>query len=95
MPVVCEGFQESLDDGSLSREPEGLQVEPQGLVDAKPLEGERAAKIDPTTSFSTLLTHRCFGENEISTSQVSNTRPAGQIRPVASFSLAPDGLKDT
>lgn len=43
MPVVCEGFQESLDDWSLPRKPEGLQVEPQGLVNTKPLEGECAA----------------------------------------------------
>jgi len=28
------------------------------------------------------------------TAQVSNTRPAGQIRPAASFYVAPDGLKD-
>lgn len=44
MPVVCEGFQESLDDRSLSRKSEGLQVEPQGLINTKPLEGECAAK---------------------------------------------------
>lgn len=43
MPVVCEGLQESLDNGSFSREPKGLQVEPQGLVYAKALEAKRAA----------------------------------------------------
>lgn len=44
MPVVCESFQESLNDRGLSRQPEGLQVEPQGLVNAKTLEGKCAAK---------------------------------------------------
>jgi len=31
----------------------------------------------------------------LSIAQVSNTRPAGQIRPAALFDVAPDGLKDT
>ena len=44
MPVVGKGFEESLDDRSLSWESEGLQVEPQGLVDTEPLEAECAAK---------------------------------------------------
>ena len=44
MPVVSEGLQESLDDRGLPRQPEGLQVQPQGLVNAQALEGERAAE---------------------------------------------------
>lgn len=40
MPVVCEGFQQSLNDGSLPWQSKGLQVESQGLVDAKSLKGK-------------------------------------------------------
>lgn len=40
MPVVCKSFQQPLNYRSLSRKSEGLQVEPQGLIDTESLEGE-------------------------------------------------------
>ena len=54
MPVVSEGLQESLNDRGLSGQPEGLQVQPQRLINAQALEGERAAEQGEVLSLSVM-----------------------------------------
>ena len=66
MPDVGESFQQSVDDGSLSRQPEGLQIQAQGLVDTQPLEAKRAAQDECNSSNISL-----FGTSQMSLSKRS------------------------